>query len=152
MAFSSSKRQLYGIQDRLLCRVCSEFNFDTLQGGFALPLPQDLISPGRDCRLCSFIISEWPRTIHALAEAHSAHPPRLILALMTGEADESHSQDVHEKRSRVLSDTQQIPALALMTDFDLRENKFKENGYIFLGKLAASKGNGATHSLLPPLP
>jgi hypothetical protein len=71
---------------------------------------------------------------------------------MTGEADESYSQDVREKRSLVLSDTQQIPALAFITDFNLRENKFKENGYIFLGKLAASEGNGATHSLTPQLP
>ncbi|KAH6723242.1 heterokaryon incompatibility protein-domain-containing protein [Leptodontidium sp. MPI-SDFR-AT-0119] len=142
MASSSSKPHHYGTQDGSLCRVCSEFTFDTLERGFELPLPKDLIAPGRDCRLCRFIISEWPRTIRALAQAPSTRLPRLILFLMSGEPDRSFSQDPHEKRLRALSVTNQISGLALVTDYNLREHKFNETGYNILGELAASGGDG----------
>jgi hypothetical protein len=146
MASSSPKLHQYEIQDGSLCQVCSEFTFDKLQLGFALPAPKDIILPGRECRLCRFILSKWPRTVHALAETASARPPRLILCPMSGEVLESYSQDLDEKKSRALSATDQMSGLALLTDYNLRKHKFNEKGYEILGKLAASDEKGVTRS------
>lgn len=66
---------------------------------------------------------------------------------MSGEPDRSLSQNPHEKRLRALSVTNQISGLALVTDYNLREHKFNETGYNILGELAASGGDGDTHSL-----
>jgi hypothetical protein len=127
-------------QDGPLCQTCGQFSIESLQEGFALPRPRDVILPGRVCRLCQFLTSIWPRTLYSIAENPSIG---IQLRLEDDKFSGKGSYNQPEKQSRRLSTAPKGTVIVLALDYDGPDPVFdRSNPRRTIGKLILSRDKG----------